>query len=288
MKTIRITLLTLVCTLAAHADFSYTQTRKGAGTGGAAAGDAAMKHYFKGQKMAAQSSATSSIVDLDAQTITNINHATKTYTVMKFSDLGQVMKGSNVDAHADVKQTGQKKNINGYNAVEVVMTMAMDNPQLAQSAMKMTMEIDMWLSPDPPGAQEMSAFYRKNMDKFPWAAMGGGGANSGMQKAMGDMQRQIAQLGGVAVLQVIKMKGGNDAQSAQMAQNMEQTRAKLEAMKKAGGPQAQAAEQALARMGAMSGAGGGSLFEVTMESTGFSTASVPDSVFAIPAGYTKK
>lgn len=276
MKTIRITLLALACTLAAHADFSYTQTRKG-GPAGAAAGDAATKHYFKGQKMAAENSGISSIVDLDAQTVTNINHATKTYTVMKFSDLGQAMKSANIEAKSDVKQTGQKKNINGYNAVEVVMTMAMDNPQVAQSGMKMTMEIDMWLSPDPPGAQEMSAFYRRNLDKFPWAAMGGGGANSGMQKAMGDMQRQIAQLGGVAVLQVIKMKPGNDAQG------IDQTRAKLEGMKKAGGPQAQAAEQALARMGA-----GGSLFEVTMESTGFSTASVPDSVFAIPAGYTKK
>jgi hypothetical protein len=84
------------------------------------------------------------------------------------------------------------------------------------------------------------------------------------------------------------MKSGNEAQQAQMAQGMEQARARLEAMKKAGGPQAQAAEQALARMGGMGGAGGGSMFEITMESSGFSTAPVPDSVFAIPAGYTKK
>lgn len=284
MKVIRITMLALVCTLAAHADFSYTQTRKG-GPGGAG-GDATTKHYFKGQKMATANAITSSIVDLDAQTVTLINHAAKTYTVTKFSDMGQAMKGTNIEAKADVKQTGQKKNINGYNAAEVVMTMAVENPQMAQSGMKMNMEIDMWLSPDPPGAQEMSAFYRKNMDKFPWTAMAGG-ANSGMQKAMADMQKQVAQLGGVAVLEVIKMKTGNEAQAAQMPQGMEQARARLEAMKKAGGPQAQAAEQALARMGPAGGSGG-SMFEITMESTGFSTASVPDSVFAIPAGYMKK
>lgn len=284
MKTIRISLLALVCTLAAHADFSYTQTRKG-GPAGGGAGDAATKHYFKGQKMAAENSGTTSIVDLDAQTITTVNRPAKTYSVMKFSDLGQAVKSANIEAKSDVKQTGQKKNINGYNAAEVMMTMAVDNPQMAQPAMKMTLEVHMWLSPDPPGAQEMSAFYRKNMDKFPWAAVAGGGTNSAMQKAMADMQRQVAQLGGVAVLQVIKMKAANEAQ---MMQSMEQARAKLEAMKKAGGPQAQEAEQALARMGAMGRAGGGSLFEVTMESTGFSTAPVPDSVFAIPAGYTKK
>jgi hypothetical protein len=282
MKAIRITLLALAGTLAAHADFSYTQTRKG-GPGGA---DTASKHYFKGQKMAMQSSSISSIVDLDAQTITTLNHTARTYSVMKFSDLGQAMQGTNIDAKVDVKQTGQKKNINGYNAAEVVMTMAVDSPQAPQ--MKMTMEIDMWLSPDPPGAQEMSSFYRKNMDKLPWAAMAGGGANPGMQRAMADMQRQMAQLGGVPVLQVVKMKPSNNAQAAQMTQGMDQMRARLEEMKKAGGPQAQAAEQALARMGGMRGAGGGSLFELTTESTGFSAAPVPDSVFAIPTGYTKK
>ena len=47
------------------------------------------------------------------------------------------------------------------------------------------------------------------------------------------------------------------------------------------------AEQALARMGGMGGAGG-AMFETTSESIGFSTSSIPDSVFAIPADYTKK
>ena len=45
-------------------------------------------------------------------------------------------------------------------------------------------------------------------------------------------------------------------------------------------------EQAMARMGGMGR--GGNLMEITTESTGFSTASIPDSVFEIPAGYTKK
>jgi hypothetical protein len=57
----------------------------------------------------------------------------------------------------------------------------------------------------------------------------------------------------------------------------------MEAMAKQGGPQAAAAQQALARMGG--GATGGSLFETTMESSGFSSSSIPDSVFAIPAGF---
>ena len=254
MKAIRISMLALACALAAHADFSYTQTRKG-GPAAAAAGDPTTKHYFKGQKMKMESSTSSTIMDVDAQTFTTINHAQKTYTVRKFSDLSQVMKDSKVDAKIEVHETGQKKNINGYNASEVVMTMAMESPQAAQTGMKMIMEFDMWLSPDVPGASELRAFYQKNMDRPPWASMASG-ANPGMQKAMADMQKQIARLGGFPVLEVMRMKtAGNEAQMAQMQQGMAQARERLEAMRKQGGQQAQMAEQALARMGAMGGGG---------------------------------
>jgi hypothetical protein len=144
-----------------------------------------------------------------------------------------------------------------------------------------------------PGAQEMRAFYQKNGDKFPWTAMAGAGGNSGMQKAIAELQRKMTSLNGIPVMQVMRMKmgggAGGDAQAAQMQQGMSQAMARLEEMKKQGGPQAAAAEQALSRMGAArGGAGGGSLLEMTMESSGFSTASVPDSVFAIPDGYQKK
>lgn len=281
MNGIRILMLALACAFAAQADFSYTSTRKG----GPAVGDEATKHYFKGQKMKTDSPAFASIVDLDAQTIATVNHTAKTYTITKFSDLAQTMKGAGVDAKVEVRETGQTKNIGGYKATEVVMTMAMETPQTGQAGTTMVMETAMWLSPDVPGAAEMRAFYQKNMDRFPWAGMTAG-ANPSLQKAMGDMQKQIARRGGIPLLQVIKMKSsGNEAQQAQMQQGMAQARAQMEAMRKQGGKQAEMAEQALARMGAMSG---GVLFEVTMESSGFSTASVPDSVFAIPAGYTKK
>jgi len=83
------------------------------------------------------------------------------------------------------------------------------------------------------GTQELRAFYQKNMDKFPWAAMAGGGGQPGMQKAMADMQKKMATLGGRTVLQVIRMKmGGNEAQNAQMQHAM----AQMEAMRKQGGP----------------------------------------------------
>ena len=89
------------------------------------------------------------------------------------------------------------------------------------------------------------------------------------------------------LLQTVKAKAaGGGAQAAQMQPAMAQARAQMEAMIKQGGPQAAAAQQALARMGGAS-SGGGSLFEMTMESSDFSTSGIPDSVFAIPAGFQK-
>ena len=287
MKTGHLLVMTLASTMVARADFSYTQTRKSA-QGAAAAGDAITRHFLKGQKMKVDSGKSASIFDFDAQTVTMMDNERKTYTVTPFSELGKKLPQTEMSAKLDVKETGQKKNVNGFNASEVVMTIAVEGgPAAAQGkspAMKMQMEMDMWLSSEVPGAQELRAFYQKNSARFPWAALGGGG-NAGMQQAIVEMQKKMASIGGVPVMQITRMKTlGNEAQAAQMQAGMEQARARFEEMKKQGGQQAAIAEQALARMG---GRSGGALFEVTMESSGFSTSSIPDSVFAIPGDYKK-
>src|SRR5690349_14367186 len=119
MKTVHLLTLSLACTLVARADFSYTQTRKSA-TGMAAAAVASQnpttKTFFKGQKMKIDSGNSAHIIDFDAQTITNINNADKSYTVTKFSDLGQMMKDTGAEVKVDVNDTGQRKAVNGMNA----------------------------------------------------------------------------------------------------------------------------------------------------------------------------
>ena len=252
--------------------------------GAAQSGNRSTKNYLKGQKMKIDSEDSAMIMDFDAQTITHIDTGQKTYRVTKFNEIGESLGKAGMDVNIDVKETGQHKVINGYDASEAVMTMEIDNPQARQAGMKMKMEMDIWISSDVPGAQEVTAFYKRNAERFPWAAMmGGGRGNPGMQKAIADLQRKMAQMKGVPVLQVMKMgAGGNEAQVAQMQQAMAQARAQLEEMKKQGKLPPQMEEQ-LKRMTAASS--GGSIFETTIESSNFSTAAIPDSVFAIPAGY---
>src|SRR5579864_4826317 len=194
MKATCVLFLTLAASVAARADFSYTQTTKSSGGMMAAAAPMVAKTYLKGQKMKVDNGDSMMILDFDAQTITHINTAQKTYAVSKFSELGETVNKSGMDINIDVKETGQRKTINGFDASEMVMTMEMDNPQARQQGMKMKMEMDIWVSPDVPGGQELRAFYQRNLAKFPWAAMTNARGNQSVQKAMADLQRKMADM----------------------------------------------------------------------------------------------
>ena len=284
MKTPTILIIMLCATATAYADFSYTMAQKPQGSPAAAAGPTSTRFFFKGQKMMTDRGTAATIVDFDAQTITTLNKTERTYSVTKFSDLGQAAKQADIDAKIDVKETGQKKTINGFSASETVMTMEVESAQTKQAGMKMQMEMDIWRSSDVPGARELKAFYQRNAANFPWSAMMGGSGSAGMQKALADMQRKMADAGGVTLLTTVRTKSagpGGDAQAAQM----QKARAQLENMIQQGGPGAAAAQQALAHMPAMGG--GGALFEITMEASDFSTSGIPESAFATPAGFTQ-
>jgi hypothetical protein len=285
MKPTYILFLTMAGSLTLRADFSYSTTTKSSGGMAAAPGsNRVTKTYLKGQKMKIDRGASATIFDFDAQTSTNIDSSQKTYRVSKFSDMDEALSKSRQDMNVEVKDTGQKKTINGYNASEMILSVELDNPSGRQAGMKMHMEVDFWISSDVPGAPELRAFYQRNAAKFPWGTMAGDGGrgNPSMRNAIVELLRKMSDMKGVPVLEVMKMGGGNDAQQAQMQQGMAQARARLEEMKSQGKLTPQM-EEALKRMNTASS--GGSMFETTMESTDFSASPIPDSVFAIPADY---
>lgn len=297
MKAVVLSVTLFAATFAARADFSYTTTSKptGGSMAAMAGGNAQTSRlYFKGQKMKSDNGTVATVIDFDAQTLTTINHTAKTVTVRKLSDLGAAQNEASVNI--DVKETGQQKTVNGYNAKELLLTMEMEMPQAPQMG-KMQMELDLWLSSEVPGIGEVREFYRKNLERFPWASMAAG--NPQMQQAISKMQRKMAEMNGVQVQTVMRLKpaGGAGApampqmpqmSAAQQAQ-MQAAMDRLKQMQQQGGPGAAIAAQAMGRMGNMGrGAAPGasnSLMEITTDSSDFSTASIPDSVFATPAGY---
>jgi hypothetical protein len=303
VKTVSLISMALLLQVAANADFSYSQTRKNTGgmmASAAAGGPQSSKIALKGHKMRTETGAMVTIIDQDALTITTIHNDLKTYSIKPFSDVAA--READVTAKIDVKDTGQTREVNGYLAHELVMTMEVDSPQTARMG-KMQMEIQMWLSSDVPGVKELGEFYQQNGGKQPWGAMAGHG-NPALASAMAEIQKKIASMKGVQVQQVVKVKapagamparpaGPSAAQMQQMQAGMEKARAQLEAMAASGGPAAAIAKQQLAKMGpapgavAGGGAASGSLIEMTIDSSDFSTAAIPDSAFAVPAGYQK-
>src|SRR5579871_2923666 len=257
--TIRYYVLLAALATAARADFSYTMTQT---SGPGATSSKPTKFFYKGQKLRIDNAANTTIMDFDAQTVTTLNPSQHTYTVQKFNEeMGGAASGN--EFQADVKETGQKKTINGYSANQVVMTMQIENPQLKQQGMSMTVEVEIWLSTDIPGGAELRAFYSRNLAKYPWMATSQG-ANPSMRAAMANLQKKIAQMNGVPVEEIVHTKmGGGAAQQAQSDPRMAQARAQLEEMAKQGGARGDAAQKALARMGgAASGAGGA---DITMD-----------------------
>jgi hypothetical protein len=311
MKTVILVALTLSAGAHAYADFSYTTTRKSTGgmmaAMGGTAGPQTSKFYIKAQKMKVDRGSTATILDFDAQTITTINSAQKTYSVRPFNDAAEGSKPTELEARIDIKETGQKKTVNGYNSSELIMSIEVDSPQTRQMG-KMLMEVDMWLSADVPGSQELHDFYQRNAGKFPWATMASA-AGPGMQQAMADMMRKLASMHGVQVEPIGRMKapgaaaaagapaaGPSAEQMAQMQAGMAKACPQMQAMIEKGGPAAAMIKQQYDRMcGGTSGLTSGpapngssnALMEFTIDSSDFSTGSIPDSVFAIPDGFQK-
>src|ERR1700679_3587154 len=160
----RATLIVLACASASlHADFTYTETTQI--TGGSMVGMMKVAGGFskqarqmggpmvsagghKGNRMAHINPDHTEIIDLDAETITNIDTLKKQYTVMTFEQMRQQIAAAaakmkeeqqkagqpapqqpsttDVSFQIQVRNTGQTKDVSGISTNESILTMNMD------------------------------------------------------------------------------------------------------------------------------------------------------------------
>jgi len=219
----------------------------------------------------------------------------------------------NLDVDADIKNTGQTKTINGLEAHQVILTMSMGatDPQSGQAgAMKMNSE--MWLVKEIPGAGEMREFYMRMAKELDWAPTGMGGMMNrpDISRAMAKMAAEGEKMDGTPVQQVMRMSmtasgAAGDPQTPQQTSQQGQAApsrpslgdalggalgGKLGGLGGFGRKKKQDApgNDSAAADGQASGQQAtGSLMEMTTESTGFSTAGVDASLFAVPADFKK-
>jgi hypothetical protein len=277
----------------ARADFSYEQTSKI--TGGMMAGMMKFAGAFskqarepiqmtvsvKGDRLSTASAHHISIIDLNAETMTDVDLDKKTYAVITFAEFTRAMQqmsekmgektgDGSMNFKADVKQTGATRNINGFQTKETLLTLEIEG-QDKKSGEKgaMTVVTDMWLAPNLPGYEEVRSFYTRMAQKLAWApGMGGMGAmmgrQAGMMKGMSEMYKQASKLEGVPVLQVVRMGGMAGGMSEADMAKMQEAQAQNQQQQQQAPPPPSAGDvagnaasgAALGRMGKLGGLAG--------------------------------
>ena len=275
----------------------------------------------KDDRMVHRTQQQATVIDLAAQTVTTIDLQRKTYTVMTFEEFRQMMEqmsqkmqksqsqGGQMEFKISTKDTGNTKEIAGYQAKELVLRMEMQaTDQKSGQQGSMVISSDIWLAPSVTGYQEVRAFYTRMGEKLAFNPGGGMFMSSPeASRNMGELYKEIGKLDGIPVLQTISMGGmgqpGAGDTSAQQGSGGQQQQQQQAARPSLGGAlggalggkfglgkkkqqddQASAGQQSQQQQG---NGNPGSLMEATTEMSGFSSDSVDDSMFAVPAGFKK-
>lgn len=239
-----------------YADFTYTETTQM--TGGSMLGLMKMAAAFskqarqagepivstvaiKGNRMVHINPTNTEIIDLDAETITNIDTLKKQYTVVTFEQMKQQIEAAaakmkeqqeksqpasapqqpsttDVSFQIHVRNTGQSKDVSGLSASESIMTMNVDATDKSSGQTgSLAITNDMWLAPEIPGYDEVKEFYRKFALKM--GTVFNNAINpamlaqyQGADKGMADMVKEMSKLKGTPVLQVMRMGMTTDGQ----------------------------------------------------------------------------
>ncbi len=233
----------------ALADFQYEQTSKV--TGGALMGMVRVMGAFskqmrepmkstiavKGDRMAMIMDQSAQVIDLSRETITEINHQKKQYSVVTFADWAAALQNMNsriqnengkemkdLTIKAKVDQPGDTRNINGMTAKHAILTMEFEGTNdKGEKGVFMTMVADMWLAPEVAGYAEVKSFHQRMAQKLSWSPNSGfmSAAAPGSSKAMAELIKETSKLDGVPVLQVMRMTFGTPEQAAAMAKQQE-------------------------------------------------------------------
>jgi hypothetical protein len=194
-------------------------------------------HFMKGGRMATVSKDSTTVFDFDKQLYTVIDTTKKQYWQMTFAEMQQAMADMQLEAEnaggkskgkdiktewkMDLKATGVEKDVNGFLAKQVLMTMDMvatasDGKEKAAGSMRMSM--DMWNSETVPGYSEYVKFYERLKDKGAWLnpqqwrqSAGPNGMGEGLRK----MSEEMMKVKGLPVLSITRvgMAGMGDMSS---------------------------------------------------------------------------
>ena len=207
----------------------------------------------KGDRMATMNEATSRIVDLAEEKVYYLDLKKKSYTVTTFAELRRRMEeaqkkaaedarkeaGRDTDKPAasdpnakqmeidfDVKNTGAKKTINGFDTHETVLTITVrEKGKTVEQGGGMVMTSDLWLAPKIAAMKEIADFNARYAQKLYGTMVAGVSAEQMaaamamypmMKEALGKMSAEAGKIDGTAIQTTTTMDAVKSAE--QMAE----------------------------------------------------------------------
>lgn len=280
--------------------------------------------YLSGDKMLTvdETSESATLIDLGAETFTTINNKEETYSTMTFEELKEMFARQVESAREDAEdaeaergddvttefkfsfdRTGEMKTINGYSAERVLVTVQTDIATEEGAAGQTVLASEMWMSNEVPGYAEMRAFQERLGEKMGQTVFGGtsqdemiaaiaqalpSADNAMLEASLREAREQAATLDGMTVrstMHVVMVPPGQEyKESMVFADKAEEPKKKKKKKRGLGGLLKNLEEAAQSAAGS-GGTEQNTLFSITTEIGDVSTASVPSSMFDIPAGY---
>jgi hypothetical protein len=257
----------------------------------------------KGDKMFHRDDLHLSIIDVGAQTITNVDMQKKTYTVMTFEQMRQMMdqmaqkmhqpdpNSPDVQIKVSADNTGKTRPINGVDAKETVVKIEMqmtDQKSRQQSSIPIT--VDTWVGPAVNGYAQISDFYKRMAEKIGWTPGTNMFARPDIAKGMSEAYKEVGKLNGTPVYETVIMGGTGQAAApppsdTQAQPQQQQEKPSIGGLLGRGIGVRRGKSNSNDQQQQQSSSGNGALLEMTIEFSGFSAAPVDEAQFAIPAGF---
>ena len=222
--------------------------------GGKAAKEGVVSNVaVKGDRKANLTDSGGQIIDLREEKVYDLDARKKTYKVTTFEEIRRQLReaqekaakeakseegkqepaeqGKEVEIDFDVKETGQKKEIAGYNTREVIATITVrEKGKTLEQSGGMVLTSDMWLAPRIPSMKEIQDFdmrYAKAID-----VTGAAGASAeqlaaalamypGLQKALSRMQAEGTKMDGTPLESVLTVQSVKSPQQMDQAKEQE-------------------------------------------------------------------
>ena len=254
------------------ADFSYRQTTTISGNGAlgmagrpgqtAAPGPMACTIAVKDGRLLARFADRATVIDPARETVTEIDFARRTYSVAGFDEIRRVRPGDGATLKPLVTPAGNRRQIAGFDAAELTMTLAPLGPETGPIAG------ERWVAPAQAGYSEIRDVLRRlsaAIEWSPWESLFA--ARPEIARILAALFRETAAADGMAVLEVTVI--GLPPQSADPARNR------------------LPAANPLAQWAGGMGSDSGPLFEIRTEMSGFSRAKLEEADFAVPGGFRR-